>query len=319
MSGMADSESQGTAGAATNGPRRSVRASPRLAAVATCLALLGTGSAFGMSAWREHEVRSQQELSRITGTFTPSRFLVYEGSDGRFHRFRERGKLGWLGPSATFRVPVSLIDLPGAVEGDRFVYDQNAGHFVMKSDRSSKRPDRTYATDFIERYTREEERFLKARAKLEALGPSGDAKSRIAASAEVMRASYWAGHHDETIAHARMLIAFGRAAVPDDLHAARILLGMIALERGDIETAKAELLASADVDASATLASFGPNMWLMNELLKAGETQVALDYLEACKAFWKSGADELIGWQAQIRAGRAPDFRGRASRFASVR
>ncbi len=315
---MSASTSNDAAAPATDSPRRSLRTAARLAACATCLALLGTGIACSQDLWREQEVRSQQELSRVVGPFRASRYVVYEGGDGRFHWFRERSKFGWLGPSATIKVPVSVIELPGAVKGDVFTYVQNAGQFKLSSDRRSQRPDRTYAANFVERHTVEEERYLKALARLEALGPSTDLRPRSAAFAELMRASYWAGRPDETIRHATSVIELGRATVPDDLHAAHILLGMIALERGDIETAKRELLSSAAVDGSPTLSSFGPNLWLMQQVLKAGETQAALDYLEACKAFWKSRADELVTWQADIRAGRTPDTKGGASRYHKV-
>ena len=312
---MISSSSRDAAVPATDRPRRPLRPAVRLAAWAASLTLLGTGIALARDGWQEQEVRSQQELSRVAGPFTAFRHLVYQGSDGRFHRFREQSKFGWLGPSATIRVPVTVIELPDAVEGDVFTYVQNAGHFKLSSDRRAQRPDRTYAANFAERYTVEEERYLKARARLEALGASAELRLRSAASAETMRASYWAGRPDETIRHAASVIGFGRAATPDDLHAAHILLGMIALERGDIETAKRALLASAAVDGSPTMSSFGPNLWLMHELLTAGETQAALDYLEACKAFWKFGIADLVTWQADIR----PDTKGGESRYAKVR
>jgi thiol-disulfide isomerase/thioredoxin len=74
----------------------------------------------------------------------------------------------------------------------------------------------------------------------------------------------------------------------DDLvHAADTVLGRVALQRGDVEQAKARLLASGKIDGSGVLGSFGPSMALAQELLAAGERDAVRQYLELCRSFWK--------------------------------
>jgi len=87
-----------------------------------------------------------------------------------------------------------------------------------------------------------------------------------------------------------------------------LVLGQCELKKGNIESAKEHLLASGRTKGSPNLCSFGPNMSLASALLENGEREVVLQFLDLCKVFWKSHADELVGWSEQVQKGELPDF-----------
>ena len=91
------------------------------------------------------------------------------------------------------------------------------------------------------------------------------------------------------------------------LHNGFRIMGMAALENGDIEAAKAHLLNSAVTHmGSPQLNSFGPNMSLAQALLNQGEREFVLEYLNLCKRFWDT--PELAGWIEEIEEGGTPNF-----------
>jgi hypothetical protein len=95
----------------------------------------------------------------------------------------------------------------------------------------------------------------------------------------------------------------------DVVHNANVVLGTLALDEGRIEEAKRHLLAAAKVRGSPVLDTFGPNMSLAQELLKKGEQETVLQYLELCRVFW--GHREKVDlWVKDIHAGRIPEFGG---------
>jgi hypothetical protein len=94
------------------------------------------------------------------------------------------------------------------------------------------------------------------------------------------------------------------------VHKGHILLGRIALQRGDISSAKEHLLAAGETPGSPQLNSFGPNMTLAKELLEKGERDAVLTYLQSCLKFWKMGGDKLQSWVTTVKAGGIPDFSG---------
>jgi|SRR5688572_10478134 len=94
------------------------------------------------------------------------------------------------------------------------------------------------------------------------------------------------------------------------VHKAHLMLGRVALVRGDIDTAEAELLAAARVPGSPQLASFGPNMQLALELLQAGSTEAVLEYFRLCGDFWEIGQSQLRAWSTDVENGRLPAFGG---------
>lgn len=92
------------------------------------------------------------------------------------------------------------------------------------------------------------------------------------------------------------------------VHRGNIILGRVALRRGDINGAKQYLLAAGDTPGSPQLGSFGPNMALAKELLERGEREVVLNYLQSCAKFWKMGAAKLQDWIATVKSGGTPEF-----------
>jgi tetratricopeptide (TPR) repeat protein len=99
----------------------------------------------------------------------------------------------------------------------------------------------------------------------------------------------------------------------NEIHHGNIVLGRVALRRGDIEGAKQHLLAAGDTSGSPQLDSFGPNMSLAQELLEKGERDTVIAYLQSCAKFWKMGRGDLQNWIATIKGGGTPDFSGNLS------
>jgi hypothetical protein len=94
----------------------------------------------------------------------------------------------------------------------------------------------------------------------------------------------------------------------DAVHQGNIVLGRIALQRGDTSKAIGYLLAAGKTPGSSSLATAGPNMALARDLLRAGETQPVIAYIEECRVFWRSDRGKIAEWLALIRAGLKPDF-----------
>ncbi len=93
------------------------------------------------------------------------------------------------------------------------------------------------------------------------------------------------------------------------IHRAHSALGMIALERGDVELAKRELLKSGHTPGSPQLDTFGPNMRLASRLLSEGESDTVLEYFRLCGRFWEDRGT-LEQWAACIERGDEPEFGG---------
>lgn len=92
------------------------------------------------------------------------------------------------------------------------------------------------------------------------------------------------------------------------IHKANSALGRVALRNGDKAAARKYLLASVASKGSPQMNSFGPNMVLAYEMLDAGEQAAVLEYLAACRVFWKMGQERLDVWEEMIRAGKKPRF-----------
>lgn len=90
------------------------------------------------------------------------------------------------------------------------------------------------------------------------------------------------------------------------IHNGNLVLGRIALVKGDIETAKARLLDAAKVNGGQGLAISGPNMTLAKEMLESKHQEAVLEYFELCGRFWKNG--KLKSWATAVERGETPDF-----------
>jgi hypothetical protein len=97
-------------------------------------------------------------------------------------------------------------------------------------------------------------------------------------------------------------------AFDEAYHHGHVVLGRVALRRGDVEAAKRHLLAAGHVSGSPSLGSFGPNMALAKELLDVGQADVVLEYFDLCAKFWERHEHILDDWRNAVRSGQIPDF-----------
>ena len=97
------------------------------------------------------------------------------------------------------------------------------------------------------------------------------------------------------------------SSVDEILHHSHLILGRIALRKGNIEVAKANLLDAGRVGGGGTLSSFGPNMALAKELLEKHEKETVLQYFELCRKFWKF-SNRMDPWIEAIRNDQIPNF-----------
>jgi len=89
---------------------------------------------------------------------------------------------------------------------------------------------------------------------------------------------------------------------------ANLVLGRIAVKDGRMGEAKQYLLAAGNSPGSPQMNSFGPNVSLAKDLLEQGERDVAIQYLELCRKFWKVHGDRLDQWIQEIKNGKVPNF-----------
>jgi hypothetical protein len=92
------------------------------------------------------------------------------------------------------------------------------------------------------------------------------------------------------------------------IHNGHVVLGRLALIRGDVESASKELLLAGKTPGSPQLDSFGPNMSLAKELLDHGQRDVVLQYFDECQVFWRSDFGALKKWRMLVRLHLPPDF-----------
>jgi hypothetical protein len=86
-------------------------------------------------------------------------------------------------------------------------------------------------------------------------------------------------------------------------HDGNMVLGLVALVRGDTEKAKACLRESARTNGGGYMSMTGPNLSLAGELLKRNEREVVIEYLRECHRFWVDGRKTLDIWIEKIRSG----------------
>ena len=91
------------------------------------------------------------------------------------------------------------------------------------------------------------------------------------------------------------------------IHDANMVAGLLALHRGDLTQARQHLLASSRTRGSRELGGLGPNLTLADELLKRGEREVVMQYLDQARSFWSGGKQLLDKWINQIRSGETPE------------
>jgi hypothetical protein len=101
---------------------------------------------------------------------------------------------------------------------------------------------------------------------------------------------------------------------PDDwnygnaIHHGHLLLGRVAMTRGDYDRAETELIAAGRTPGSPQLDSFGPNCQLASELLEVGRVEPVLEFLRLCDNFWDQEFSQSAAWTTEIREGSVPNF-----------
>lgn len=77
------------------------------------------------------------------------------------------------------------------------------------------------------------------------------------------------------------------------IHNGHIVLGLVALKRGEMVLAKHHLMESTKTSGSPQLGEYGTDFELARELLKKKKQQTVVEYLKACRSIWKSRTDSL--------------------------
>lgn len=180
-------------------------------------------------------------------------------------------------------------------------------------------PSSTTLSDLILFYLRAarfsgapERRNLGIRAVMagdRAIGLAEDAYTAQSLLSKVAEAAIFAEDHARAESAANALLG-GAPRFADTwaygnfLHQGHIVLGQVALARGDLPLASRHLREAGTTPGSPQLDSFGPDLALASELLAQGVRDEVIGYLVDCKAFWKSlDVRQLDTWCTRIRAG----------------
>jgi hypothetical protein len=155
-------------------------------------------------------------------------------------------------------------------------------------------------------YVRKATQAFNAQVAIDPAAASAFPPSRYA------RIAVAAGELDKARAAAERCLASsaGLPLVDKDsaIHECNLILGRVALRRGEMKRAGEYLLAAAHVNGSGTLDSFGPNMMLAKELLEKGQRSVVLEYFQLCGKFWAYDRGQLARWTEQVKTGGIPRF-----------
>ena len=125
--------------------------------------------------------------------------------------------------------------------------------------------------------------------------------------------AYLLGKHDRAKALAEKALALAPSFqrnwnYGNALHFAHSVLGLLALDSGDVSTAVEQLKNAGATPGSPQLDSFGPTMQLARRLLRSGQSEAVLAYFQQCRSFWKMGGVWLELWEAKVRRGDVPNF-----------
>jgi len=150
-------------------------------------------------------------------------------------------------------------------------------------------------------------------ARLEQQAPASGIK-RFYALSDLAKAAFDAGDLNKAEAYGRELLSLAPEYSKDwnygnAIFFGNMIVGRVVLQRDqNVFLAKSSLLASGQTPGSPQLNSFGPNMSLAKDLLKAGERDTVLEFFTLCGKFWKMQRGNLETWAATVKGGVIPDF-----------
>jgi len=139
-----------------------------------------------------------------------------------------------------------------------------------------------------------------------------DNKKRNFGISRAALSAYMLGLYDEAEKLATEMFALAKM-YPDtwnygnSIYYGNWVLGMLELDKGNIDQAKEYLLLAGACNGSPQLNSFGPNMRLAKRLLFNGETETVNKFLDMIETFWKSGTKWLQIWRKMIDEGKQPN------------
>jgi tetratricopeptide (TPR) repeat protein len=141
---------------------------------------------------------------------------------------------------------------------------------------------------------------------------TAEGPERVYLLGKAARAALAAGESEKAGEYAAKALE-GAADFPKDwnygnvIHHGNLVLGQIALAKGDLDGAVKRLLQAGQTPGSPQLDTFGPNMALAKALLEHGKTEPVLEYLELCRRFWEH-PEKIDRWKRAIENGSVPDF-----------
>ena len=92
------------------------------------------------------------------------------------------------------------------------------------------------------------------------------------------------------------------------IHVANLVLGRVALAKGEMDDARKFLLAAGKTPGSPQLKSFGPDMVFAIEMLRKGEKDTVLQYFDLCEKFWDKRHSKLDEWRSAVSNNEEPNF-----------
>jgi hypothetical protein len=153
-------------------------------------------------------------------------------------------------------------------------------------------------------------RYEEAKARVEEASTDLE---RFAFLPTLAKAAFESGAVEEAGGRAHELLGLATSYRNDwnygnAIHDGHSVLGRVALAKGDIVTAKQELLEAGRTPGSPQLASFGPNVSLARDLLSRSEVSTVVEYLRLCQAFWEMENGKITHWVQLAESGEMPEF-----------
>lgn len=234
----------------------------------------------------------------------------------------QQGKIAWL--QQLEAKPDNLIIIKNAVayflQTDKTLAEQSLLHAKTLEPKNGQWPQKL--GQIYE---------LKAQGKNDAAAQENSAKAldyyeeayalsslmeKDALLANLAKSAFKAGQLDKAASYAQKMLDMPGVGwnSGNNIHFGNIILGHVALEKGNTESACSYLILAGKTKGSPQLNSFGPNFTLAQALIAADQSDSVLTYLEGCAVFWDMDRGRLEKWTALIHAGQDP-FSGESVRY----